>query len=831
MGTEVWYDLVEQSTRRRPKHTAAAIAQLADHETLLDDLRRKIHRDCLLTDVVAVNRLLVFETREAYDSHAEPLDADALVEGLGSSREKAVVVEIPDAKQPGATRAQEVVLSMAIDEPHAAAFQAYAIVAERLKRSEGVAAMEATLERVDQSGNGRFVVLENSSGTGKTQMAFNLTASGVFDVFYVLCTLPGDMEQSVYRSFRSRTMSFLACINFDVGVLREGSVAEFQTSIRLHLYAFIVAALRGDDSCQGEATRADVEEVLRQRQQRNAKPFVFFLDEFPRVGSLLTGQQRQLREKEIRSMRNVFRSFGLLVVTSSTNGTARTLQSVGERSRVTSEFGQRTPWCEVVPSLPTLAIRHADEQIPSEIMWIFQHSRPLFVESAWHYVEKNPYTGENAVDRLEYLTRMTAHLAPRFRAFKERRRPQEFELGQACLLIGSSYKVVDRCVDLVDSHFACFEEREPFELELSGAGRLLKKGKDWEGRCEFPQMEKDLLLYLTLTGGDHVQLPSRHWGCEAVLRPTKTPLYRILQHPFLDDPKNICRPSQASTCTRLSAQVSAAIGVASHVGGFYGVKLPAFLGRLLYELGVAERADTIVDFPPRRTTNGVEMDHSVNAVTVPFLSTPHTRWPEAFLETWKDSPAQFANLLCTPRSKLLDFEAKSTAENDQRILSGVVFDRCGAVSLKDLEGVLAGAPNSTIHLVVVKTLQKTYFTRRSSPADVAANADGEPGIAALHGLTLESAFSGTPAGLLENTKLQCAEFYRVTKESELQPFQELMEARSSVSSISHHDTRKENGAGRVVLFVEVGDWGQAKKRKLPANYELGEKLSKIRSYY
>ncbi|TDH70063.1 hypothetical protein CCR75_007333 [Bremia lactucae] len=33
-----------------------------------------------------------------------------------------------------------------------------------------------------------FIVLESSSGMGKTQMAFNLNATGEFDVFYIWCT-------------------------------------------------------------------------------------------------------------------------------------------------------------------------------------------------------------------------------------------------------------------------------------------------------------------------------------------------------------------------------------------------------------------------------------------------------------------------------------------------------------------------------------------------------------------------------------------------------------------------------------------------------------------
>ncbi|KAG2786962.1 hypothetical protein Pcac1_g3849 [Phytophthora cactorum] len=113
----------------------------------------------------------------------------------------------------------------------------------------------------------RFMVLEHSSGTGKTQMAFNLQATQACDVYYVLCTDAGDGDQEIYQAFATRTSAFMKCITKCMQVLKEGSIDEFTTTTTLHAYAFIVAAFRGDENFSSSATRTDVEETLELRKQ------------------------------------------------------------------------------------------------------------------------------------------------------------------------------------------------------------------------------------------------------------------------------------------------------------------------------------------------------------------------------------------------------------------------------------------------------------------------------------------------------------------------------------------------------------------------------------
>jgi hypothetical protein len=283
-------------------------------------------------------------------------------------------------------------LRIGVDARYADKISPYMQMAERLKYSEEVRSLSNHVAQVIADGQPPtpFVVLENSSGTGKTQMAFNLQARGECDVFYIVCGTAGDREQTVYDAFAERTSAFQRCVLRDLDALKRvtldkraplGAVGQIRGQTTLALYGFILAALRGQDEFCGEARRSDVTAEL---EKRGARPFVFFLDEFPRAGRLQTHMydvdQREL-ENSLRVMRNVFRSFKLAVVVSSTNGTARNLITTSSRSRESEPY----VWCVVVPSFPSVVL-NADAAVPALVMTIIRHSRPLFAQIAIKYV-------------------------------------------------------------------------------------------------------------------------------------------------------------------------------------------------------------------------------------------------------------------------------------------------------------------------------------------------------------------------------------------------------------------------------------------------------------
>ncbi|KAL3667224.1 hypothetical protein V7S43_007459 [Phytophthora oleae] len=319
----------------------------------------------------------------------------------------------------------------------------YRKIADRLKDNKEVESLSKLLADVrveGEKGSTPFVVLENSSGTGKTQMAFNLEARGERDVFYIVCSMHSEKDQTLYNAFGERTKTFRACVRSDLETMKEeeiddedshGSVGEIRGNTTLVLYGFILAALRGSGIYFRGVQRPDVQDELSRRKQRGAKPFVFFLDEFPRARRHDVGKTQRDRENFLRVMRNVFCSFDLAVVLSSTNGTARSLIAISGCSRGSGSC----LWCVVIPSLLCVDI-NGDYGIPELLMTIIKHSRPLFANLALEYVQANPYNCSYNLN--DYLTMMAGTLATRFKAMKKQ--SDEFKMGQLCLLLGTSYK-------------------------------------------------------------------------------------------------------------------------------------------------------------------------------------------------------------------------------------------------------------------------------------------------------------------------------------------------------------------------------------------------------
>ncbi|KAG1697061.1 hypothetical protein DVH05_017446 [Phytophthora capsici] len=409
-------------------------------------------------------------------------------------------------------------LHIRMNDQYPEVISSYMEVADRLKETEEVKALSSHLANISVKNDAftPFVVLENSSGTGKTQMAFNLQVRGECEVFYIVCGTFGLGAQRVYRPYEKRSKAFQYCLEKDLKAMEAkkfgngepiGSVGDFRRSTTLALYSFILAALRGRDVVIGTASRSDVYAEVARRKERGAKPFVFFLDEFPRArhikscfdndDKVKSGEYQRELENELRMTRNVFLSLGLTVVACSTNGSGKNLFVTGSHSR----GGEPSLWCVVFPSLPRVNIT-IDSEIPVLLKEIIKHSRPLFAEIALKHVQDHP-CGDNS-DICSYLDEMAGALASGFRMLK--RTGSEFKIGQLCLLLCSSCHVQDIKVDIIDRHYARLPEQSAFKLYLSGNG-LIKDDDFWTCRAVPPSPSEDLLLHLTIMGGGAI-LPS-----------------------------------------------------------------------------------------------------------------------------------------------------------------------------------------------------------------------------------------------------------------------------------------------------------------------------------
>ncbi|TDH71719.1 hypothetical protein CCR75_007516 [Bremia lactucae] len=592
----------------------------------------------------------------------------------------------------------------------------YEAVAKTLARTEEVESLSKTIRTILE-GNFKvtpFVVLENSSGTGKTQMAFNLDATGRFDVFYIWCAKIGDsVQQEICKAYVTRSDTFGTCLNTDFKMTKNrgdgtGGIVSLQRTDFLYLYGFIHAALLGKKEVDSAIkTRNDVEKALEDRATSGKKPFIFFLDEFPRdIDRDTASSDHQSRmpapttqeaydhKRRLRLMLNVFRSFGLVVIASSTSGTARTSALVSSGSRTDSDY----LWCTVHPLFPRTVIGCDIGMLPTVIQNIIANSRPLFTEIALEYMRKKPWSvGSNTVN---YLNALVGHSARIF-AMMKGGRPLDFKIGQLCLLLCSSYRAEDGKANLIDGHYACLDEQKTFGLMLNGTGHLYKvegeieadKAKDeaqdkrtWECRNVFPHPANDVLLHLTLTGGKSY-------------RPFYSPLREVLlsmstSTMYLHDSNEPMNDGQ-----RLEALVSAAVVMASHVDGLGGVALTTFLGRLLVELGVSSQ-DEKIELPL-----GFEIRENW---VVPFLSPPNVEWPAWLLH---DESMQFDNLVRTANGDTIDFRI------DSGLISVECKDHKRPLSLETIKEILLHVPaDSKVHFIVTRSLRKHYFTKKDTYA-------------------------------------------------------------------------------------------------------------------
>ncbi|EEY60146.1 crinkler (CRN) family protein, putative [Phytophthora infestans T30-4] len=154
------------------------------------------------------------------------------------------------------------------------------------------------------------VLLENSlNADAKTQLAFKLMATEAFDLFYVVCSGPGELNQQVFAAFEDRSATLKMCLEQDETAVGNGSVEGTES---LMLYSFIYAALCGNDKFYADKKpRWAVRAVLEKRRKNKTKPFVFFLDNFPCLDDLEAGEKER---KMAQMVLNVLRSLRIPVV-------------------------------------------------------------------------------------------------------------------------------------------------------------------------------------------------------------------------------------------------------------------------------------------------------------------------------------------------------------------------------------------------------------------------------------------------------------------------------------------------------------------------------------
>ncbi|KAE9067768.1 hypothetical protein PF006_g29926 [Phytophthora fragariae] len=595
--------------------TAPASVPLTENATVenLKNAVKVIYRDSHLAAVAAPD-LAVYdiETRE-------PLNVTSPIGSRGRSVETAVIVVVPKrTKRPPEDDVDEAAKrqKVGMDKENVAFAEPYQATAARLRDMDEVTEVVKGVSTVQQRAGDEqipFIVLESSSGMGKTQMAFNLMARDDIDVFYIVCGVRGVNVQRVYRAFQTRSVVFDNCVVEDTKGMQSGDVFEIQAAGVLQTYGLICALLTGSETMDKKATRGEVNVAL--------------------------------------------------IILSSTNGTARDLINYGQHSR--GEEG-KTLWCVVLPTFPSFRDPFLD-RIRPDLRSIIQHSRPLFARKAVDFVKetesKESTAFDETADLVGFMDRMTAKLGRELARIKGN--TPEFRCGQLRLFLAANYVYADSNA-LIDKHYARLREDKKFELSIPPGGKalyrqqpkaahtmralkredssrrsesnklrdLVKNDEDWPWKCEtkFPALDADTLLYLSLMGGKDLRETEKHQQRSAFQDEEGLPIsfncaINELESEGLEKLNYVSTAQTGNSGMRLEALTAGAIVSASHRNGFAGIAFMDFFRSLMYEFDMQTEIDVRVRFSDKVAT-------LLSTLTVPFLAPPNQTLP-AFLKKAK----------------------------------------------------------------------------------------------------------------------------------------------------------------------------------------------------
>jgi hypothetical protein len=236
---------------------------------------------------------------------------------------------------------------------------------------------------------------------------------------------------------------------------------------------------------------------------------------------------------------------------------------------------------------------------------------------------------------------------------------------------------------------------------------LKDSNEAWVARSCFPDMEKDLLLYLFLMGGPH--------------RPAfaASNRNRVSYAYFLDDLKKsnqfrshqlaVDNAIQTSTSGMdLEATLATVVCLASHARGLEGISVGDFVYEIAFELGrVSSSAGDTLSNSSLRESIGKLFGECANR-HIPYLSPPNQPWPTVLKsQNWK-----IANLKRCKNEEEIDLSTDVG-------ISGEAKDYGDAISSATMRNILIRVPaTSFLHIVLCRALQQKYFNKRGYDADV-----------------------------------------------------------------------------------------------------------------
>jgi hypothetical protein len=212
-----------------------------------------------------------------------------------------------------------------------------------------------------------FVSILSSSGTGKTQFAFNISEASKEKVFYLLSSPPTERSQEIYKSFTGPSMLLESCVLEDLKILKDFGVPDLFEK-QLFTFGFIYALLKHGFSYKGTALITPMSGMELSDLLVSSKPIVV-LDEFMSINAH--------NLDHLRLLRNSFRSISAKLLIMGTHSAVSNIVEFLKHSRGGDPFS----WCILYTKLPQVSLESVPFCSNHEVLRdIARHSRPLFVE-------------------------------------------------------------------------------------------------------------------------------------------------------------------------------------------------------------------------------------------------------------------------------------------------------------------------------------------------------------------------------------------------------------------------------------------------------------------
>lgn len=475
-----------------------------------------------------------------------------------------------------------------------------------------------------------FIYVENSSGMGKTQLAFSIwnyfrKAWPQYSVKYFPVYKDLNSPQTIYKAFNTIREAFNSALINDTPKISADLLGNLKTP-PLFVNSFIEALIKFDYNGRSNEQEFIMEEVPIQSKCPNC---IFILDEFPALD-----QNDPTSRFTLRFIRNLFRLREGVVVLMGTSTAAKNLIATGGSSSEDSESPNL--WCclqsKLCPTNETvLSKRENVQDIKSKYPTLFKiilNSRPRFAHFSITYFSCIK-TESNSLIHLKKICEFIFH---RIRLSRPNFLFEEGGLaGQVCLFMNYYYQDEtdreSRKPSFINHHFAC-AVKDHVDLYVLNNKLSSDNYSEFKNIIKFPEIQNDYLLYLTFMG----------FSSDSVYHPFNGrsffEAYKLVSNMFpkMCLPENINTPNWNSGL-ELEALVAGASILASHSNGFSNeVPLLQFMHNLIFNFTLDSRKITLSE---------LNLNPEISTILIPYFAPLDKRWPSLQLARSADQNVSF----------------------------------------------------------------------------------------------------------------------------------------------------------------------------------------------